>query len=185
MQAAVQKTAEVYGRLDFALNNAGIEHGPILTADISEELWDRVTGINLRGVFLCMRYQIPLLLENGGGAIVNTASVAGVISFKAQAAYCAAKYGVVGLTKAAALDYADSNIRINALCPGIIDTPMQDRLSAGTDDWRERVIAMEPVKRMGAPEEVAAAATWLCSDAARFVLGTAMIIDGGQSTGIF
>ena len=128
-----------------------------------------------------MKYEIPLLLKQGGGAIVNTSSGAGVKGIAGQAAYCAAKFGIVGLTKAAALDYAKSNIRVNVVCPGIIDTPMMDRFSGGTPEGRERVIGQEPVGRMGKAEEIAAAVVWLCSDAAAFVVGHAMVIDGGQT----
>jgi NAD(P)-dependent dehydrogenase (short-subunit alcohol dehydrogenase family) len=128
-----------------------------------------------------MKHEIPLMLKQGGGAIVNTSSGAGVKGIAGQAAYCAAKFGLIGLTKAAALDYAKSNIRVNAVCPGIINTPMMDRFSGGTPEGRERVIAWEPVGRMGKPEEIAAAVVWLCSDAAAFVVGHAMVIDGGQT----
>jgi NAD(P)-dependent dehydrogenase (short-subunit alcohol dehydrogenase family) len=128
-----------------------------------------------------MKYEIPLMLKQGGGAIVNTSSGAGVKGFKGGAAYVAAKHGVVGLTKAAALDYAQSNIRINAVCPGIIDTSMMQRFSGGTPEGRQTVIAQEPVGRMGTPDEIAAAVVWLCSDAASFVVGSAMVVDGGQT----
>jgi NAD(P)-dependent dehydrogenase (short-subunit alcohol dehydrogenase family) len=132
-------------------------------------------------VFLWMKHEIPLMLEHGGGAIVNTSSGAGVKRFKGGAAYVAAKHGVVGLTKAAALDYASQNIRINAVCPGIIETPMMDRFSGGTAEGRQAVIAQEPIGRMGSPEEIAATVVWLCSDAASFVVGHAMVVDGGQT----
>ena len=181
VKAALEKTVETFGRLDFAFNNAGVEQPITPAADLTEEEWDRIVDINLRSVFLCLKHEIPLMLRQGGGAIVNTSSGAGVKGIAGQAAYCAAKFGIVGLTKAAALDYAKSNIRVNAVCPGIIETPMMDRFSGGTPEGRERVIAQEPVGRMGKPEEIAAAVVWLCSDAAAFVIGHAMVIDGGQT----
>jgi NAD(P)-dependent dehydrogenase (short-subunit alcohol dehydrogenase family) len=183
VKAALDRTIEVFGQLDYAFNNAGVEQPITAAADLTEEQWDRVVGIDLRGVFLCMRHQIPLLLKQGGGAIVNTSSGAGIKGFAGQAAYCAAKFGVVGLTKAAALDYAKANIRINAVCPGIIDTPMMDRFSGGTPAGRQRVIDQEPVGRMGRPEEIASAVMWLCSDDAAFTVGHALVVDGGQTVG--
>jgi NAD(P)-dependent dehydrogenase (short-subunit alcohol dehydrogenase family) len=181
VKAALDKTIETFGRLDFAFNNAGVEQPIMATADLTEQEWERIVDINLRSVFLCMKYEIPLMLKQGAGAIVNTSSGAGVKGIAGQAAYCATKFGIVGLTKAAALDYAKSNIRVNAVCPGIIETPMMDRFSGGTPEGRERVIAQEPVGRMGKPEEIAAAVVWLSSDAAAFVVGHAMVIDGGQT----
>jgi NAD(P)-dependent dehydrogenase (short-subunit alcohol dehydrogenase family) len=181
VKAALDKTADAFGRLDFAFNNAGVEQPIRHAADITEEEWNRIINIDLRGVFLCMKYELPMMLKQGAGVIVNTSSGAGVKGIAGQAAYCAAKFGMIGLTKAAALDYAKSNIRINAVCPGIIQTPMMDRFSGGTAEGRERVISQEPVGRMGKPEEIAAAVIWLCSDAAAFVIGHAMVIDGGQT----
>jgi NAD(P)-dependent dehydrogenase (short-subunit alcohol dehydrogenase family) len=181
VEAALDGAIEAFGRLDFAFNNAGVEQPIAPAADLTEQEWDRIADINLRGVFLCMKHEIPLMLKQGAGTIVNTSSGAGVKGIAGQAAYCAAKFGVIGLTKAAALDYAKANIRVNAVCPGIIGTPMMDRFSGGTPEARERVIAQEPVGRMGKPEEVAAAVVWLCSNAAAFVIGHAMVIDGGQT----
>jgi NAD(P)-dependent dehydrogenase (short-subunit alcohol dehydrogenase family) len=181
VQAALRHTVEAFGRLDYAFNNAGAEQQPKPTAEITEEEWDRIITINLRSVFLCLKYEIPLLLQHGGGAIVNTSSGAGVKVFGRGAAYAAAKHGVIGLTKDAALDYAGSNIRINAICPGIIDTEMMDRFTGGTPEERDRVIAQEPIGRMGRPDEIAATVVWLCSDAASFVTGHAMVADGGQT----
>jgi NAD(P)-dependent dehydrogenase (short-subunit alcohol dehydrogenase family) len=181
VQTALTETVERFGRLDYAFNNAGAEQQPKPTVDITEEEWDRIIAINLRSVFLCLKYEIPLMLQHGGGAIVNTSSGAGIKVFGRGAAYAAAKHGVVGLTKDAALDYASSNIRINAICPGIIDTEMMDRFTGGTPEERDRVIAQEPIGRMGRPDEIAATVVWLCSDAASFVTGHAMVADGGQT----
>src|SRR6266516_1786466 len=181
VKSALNKTIEAFGRLDFAFNNAGIEQPVMATGEITEQEWDRIVAVNLRGVFLCLKHEIPLMLKQGGGAIVNTSSGAGVKGFKGQAAYAATKFGIVGLTKSAALDYAPANIRINAVCPGIIATPMMQRFTGGTTEGEQRVIAQEPIGRMGQPEEIAASVVWLCSDAAAFVVGHAMVIDGGQT----
>jgi len=181
VKAALDRTVETFGRLDVAFNNAGVEQEEAATAQLAEEVWDRVIDIELRGVFLCMKHEIPLMLEQGGGAIVNTSSGAGVKGFPMGAAYVAAKHGVIGLTRSAALDYAQANIRINAVCPGIIETQMMDRVTGDTPEGRQQVISQEPIGRMGKPEEIAEAVLWLCSEAASFVVGHAMVVDGGQT----
>jgi NAD(P)-dependent dehydrogenase (short-subunit alcohol dehydrogenase family) len=181
VKAAVERTVEAFGRLDFAFNNAGVEHPVTPAADITPEEWDRIIDVDLRGVFLCMRHEIPLMLRQGGGAIVNTGSGAAVKGIAGQAAYRAAKFGMIGLTKAAALDYANANIRVNAVCPGYVDTPMMQRFTGGTPEGRQNIIANVPAGRPATPEEIAAAVVWLCSDAGAYVVGHAMVIDGGQT----
>ncbi|MCX4647032.1 glucose 1-dehydrogenase [Streptomyces sp. NBC_01446] len=184
IRAAVEQTVREFGRLDIAFNNAGIEQPPAPLVDIAEEEWSRLLDIDLRSAFLCMKYEIPAMLENGGGSIVNTSSGAGVAGIRGQAAYVAAKHGLIGLTKSAALDYAAQGVRVNAICPGIIETPMMNRFSGGTPEGRARVIGQEPVGRMGSPEEIASAVLWLSSDLGGFATGHAMVIDGGQTVGI-
>lgn len=179
VRAALDRTVASFGRVDCAFNNAGIEGRQAPTADCSDENWDRVIGVNLKGVWLCMRRQIPLMLRQGGGAIVNCSSVAGLVGFPGIPAYVASKHAVVGLTKSAALEYAKSNIRINAVCPGVIRTPMIERFTHGEARIREQLAEGEPVGRVGEPQEVAEAVLWLCCDGASFVTGHALAVDGG------
>ena len=179
VEAMVRFTLDAYGRLDCAHNNAGIEGTVSNTAEYAEADWDRVIGVNLTGVWLCMKYEIPPMLEQGGGAIVNTASGAGLIGAPGMPAYVASKHGVVGLSKTAALEYAKAGIRVNAMCPGVIETPMVERLTSGNPGMMEGFVSIHPVGRAGQPQEIAEAVVWLCSDAASFVTGHAMSVDGG------
>lgn len=181
IQAALAQTIATYGRLDYAFNNAGVEQHKAPLAELDATEWDRIVTTDLRGTFLCMKHEIPLILQQGGGAIVNTSSGAGLVGVKNNAAYTAAKHGVIGLTRSAALDYADQNLRINAVCPGYIDTPMMDRFTHDSEKERAEVVKQEPIGRPGRPEEIAAAAIWLCSEAASFVVGHALAVDGGQT----
>ncbi len=177
--AMVGAALAAWGRLDCAFNNAGIEGDTAPLADCTLENWHRVIAVNLTGTFLCLRAEIPAMLRGGSGAIVNCASVAGLVGFGGIPAYTASKHGVVGLTKAAALDYATGGVRVNAVCPGVIQTAMVDRFTGGSPEAVAAMTAMQPVGRLGRPEEVAALAVWLCSDAASFVTGEAIAVDGG------
>jgi NAD(P)-dependent dehydrogenase (short-subunit alcohol dehydrogenase family) len=176
---AMNKTIETFGRIDCAFNDAGIEGKQAITADATEENWDKVIDINLKGVWLCMKYQIPQMVKQGGGAIVNCSSIAGLAGFQGIPAYVASKHGVVGLTRAAALEYAKSKIRVNAVCPGVIQTPMIDRFIHGEAQIQKQLVDGEPIGRVGKPEEIAEAVLWLCSDAASFVTGHPLAVDGG------
>ena len=175
--AAFEQTVKVFGRLDVAFNNAGIEFKEGAVADSRVEDWDRIINTNLRGVYLCLKHEISLMLKTGSGAIVNMSSIAGLVGLKGVPAYTASKHGVVGLTKSAALDYAQSNIRVNAICPGLIDTPLAKRVL--TPEELAQVAASQPMGRMAKPDEVAEAVLWLCSDSASFVTGHALAVDGG------
>ena len=179
VEAMVAAVVETYGRLDCAFNNAGIEGALASTADYTEADWAPVIAVNLTGVWLCMKYEIPRMLETGGGAIVNTSSAAGLLGAPRMPAYVASKHGVVGLTKTAALEYAKSGVRVNAVCPGVIDTSMVGRLKERRPRMFEKIVRGEPIGRIGQPEEIAETAVWLCSDAASFVTGHAMSVDGG------
>ena len=179
VKAMVAQTIATFGRLDYAFNNAGIEGTSAPTQECSEENWDKTIGVNLKGVWLCMRYEIPEILKQGKGAIVNCASVAGLVGFAGLPAYVASKHVIVGLTKTTALECATRGIRVNAVCPGVIQTPMIDRLIGKTKEAMERFIGFEPIGRFGLPEEIANAVVWMCSDEASFVTGHVMAVDGG------
>jgi NAD(P)-dependent dehydrogenase (short-subunit alcohol dehydrogenase family) len=179
VQHLIEQTVKTYGRLDFAVNNAGIEGQSAPTHECTEENWDKTIGVNLKGVWLCMKYEIPVMLKQGKGAIVNIASIAGLVGFPGLPAYVASKHAGVGLTKTAALEYAKQDIRINAVCPGVIKTPMVDRTTGKDKTVEKKFEDMEPVGRMGQPEEVAEAIVWLCSEGSSFVTGHALAVDGG------
>ena len=179
----VNQTIKTFGRLDYAFNNAGIEGINQQTHLCTEENWDKTISINLKGVWMCMKYELLEMLKTGKGSIVNCASVAGLIGFPGLPAYVVSKHGIVGLTKTAALEYAKLGIRINAVCPGVIKTPMVDRTTGNDKTVEKKYEDMEPVGRMGQPEEVAEAVVWLCSDHASFVTGHAMAVDGGWTAG--
>lgn len=190
----VTATIDAYGRLDCACNNAGIEGEQVPTHECTNANWSRIINVNLRGTWLCLKYEIPRMLETigamlaansgsggnlGGCAIVNISSIAGLIGFPHIAAYCASKHGMNGLTKAAAVEYAKQGIRINAICPGAIQTPMIERFTHHERQQAEDLAARHPIGRFGTPEEVAEAILWLCSDAASFVTGQTLAVDGG------
>ncbi|MBZ0188636.1 MAG: SDR family oxidoreductase [Candidatus Obscuribacterales bacterium] len=179
VQALIDKTIEKFGRLDCAHNNAGVEGQRVPSAELSEADFDRVINTNLKGTWLCMKYEIKKMLEQGSGSIVNTASIAACVGLGGLAAYTASKHGIVGLTKAAALEYAKKNIRINAVCPGPIKTPMIENVLKMAPQLEEAILALEPMGRMGEPEEVATAILFLSSQEASFVTGHALVIDGG------
>jgi len=181
VEAMISQTVQTYGRLDCAHNNAGIGSRPrVLLHELSEESWERVISINLKGVWLCLKYEIIQMCTQGGGAIVNTASIMGLVgSWSRSGVYNASKHGVVGLTKTAALEYAKAGIRVNAVCPGYIRTPLIEEALTSNPEMEAQIVARHPVGRMGRPEEIAEAVMWLCSDAASFVTGHTMTVDGG------
>ena len=181
VEAMIHQTVQTYGRLDCAHNNAGVGSRPrVVLHELPEESWDRVIDINLKGVWLCMKYEITQMLLQGGGAIVNTASIMGLVgSWSRSGAYNASKHGVIGLTKSAALEYAKSGIRVNAVCPGYIRTPLIAQALSVNPEMEAEIVSRHPVGRMGESGEIAEAVVWMCSDAASFVTGHAMTVDGG------
>jgi len=183
VEALVAATIAAYGRLDYAFNNAGVCGTPTGVVGCSQEQWNEIIGINLTGTWLCMKYEIPQMMSAGGGAIVNTASGAGLLGVAGMPAYVASKHGVIGLTKTAALEFAAHKIRINAVCPGTTWTPMMETLISGNAEMETMLRAASPYGRMARPEEVAEVAVWLCSDAASFVNGAALPVDAGRVAG--
>jgi NAD(P)-dependent dehydrogenase (short-subunit alcohol dehydrogenase family) len=179
VEALIAKVISNWGRIDCAFNNAGIDGKMAKTAECTEETWNRTIAVNLTGVFFCMKAEIPHMLRQGGGAIVNTASAAGLTGSPGLPAYVASKHGVVGLTRAAALEYGREKVRVNCVCPGPIRTPMLGRLLTNRPEMEQRFASAEPLKRLGEPSEIGEAVAWLCSDAASYVTGHAMSVDGG------
>src|SRR5207249_3316430 len=179
--AMIEQTVSTFGRLDAAYNNAGVQSPPVETADASGEEFDRVNAINLRGVWNCMKYELRQMREQGSGAIVNCSSMGGLIGLPGRAIYHASKHGVIGLTKSAALEYASRGIRINAVCPGTIDTPMVADMLAKEPDAMKDIMRDQPIGRLGRPEEIASAVLWHCSPSASFVIGHALAVDGGYT----
>lgn len=175
----IDTTVSTYGKIDFAFNNAGIEGGSAPTHESTNENWDRVINTNLRGVWHCMKYELQQMLKAGGGVIINNASIAGLVGFANVPAYVASKHGVLGLTKTVALEYAKQKIRCNAICPGVIKTPMIDRATGHNKEVEKQYADQEPVGRLGDPAEVASAVLWLCSEGASFVTGVSLPVDGG------
>lgn len=179
VKALMDAVVETYGRLDYAFNNAGIEIEDGRVPEGSEAEFDAIIGVNVKGVWLCLKYQLPLILAQGGGAIVNTASIAGLAAAPKMSIYSASKHAVIGLTKSAAIEYAKKRVRVNAVCPAVIDTEMFRRAHGGDVQHEQRVVAIHPMARVGKPEEIASAVLYLCSDGAAFTTGHALTVDGG------
>lgn len=172
----IDETIKRFGRLDCAYNNAGLEGHPCSTTECTSETWDKTINTNLKGVWLCMKYEIPEMLKAGKGSIVNCSSIAGLVGFASLPAYVASKHGVIGLTETAALEFGRRNVRINAVCPGPVETPMLDRITHGDNSLFE---TQDPMGRVGRPEEIADSVLWLCSDKASYVTGQSITVDGG------
>ena len=181
VKAMVEDVVRRYGHLDMAYNNAGIQSPITDVADLDSQEYDKVMDINLRGIWHCMKYELQQMRKQGSGAIVNCSSLGGLVGIAGRAVYHASKHGVLGMTKSAALEYATRGIRINAVCPGIISTPMVERMMQGESEEMKELMRFVPINRLGKPEEVAAAVLWLCSDAASFVIGQAIAVDGGYT----
>lgn len=179
--SAVEKTIAAFGRLDAAFNNAGVQSPLAEMADAGRDEYDRVMDINLRGVWNCMKHELRQMREQGGGAVVNNSSIGGLIGLAGRGTYHAAKHGVLGLTKSVALEYASRGIRVNAVCPGVIETPMVTTMLATQPDAMQEIMRDVPIGRLGRPEEIAAAVLWLCSPGATFVIGHALVVDGGYT----
>ena len=177
--ATVEQAVATFGRLDAAFNNAGVQSPALEIADVGNDEYERVMAVNLRGVWNCMKHELRCMREQGSGAIVNNSSIGGLIGLPGRAAYHASKHGVIGLTRSAALEYAARGIRINAICPGTIETPMVAEMLAKEPEAMEEILKQQPIGRLGRPEEIASAVLWLCSPGASFVIGHALAVDGG------
>lgn len=181
VEALLQFTLDTYGRLDCAHNNAGVDQRPPAPlSSVTEQEWDRVISINLKGVFVCMKHEIIAMQKQGSGAIVNTSSMRGLTSARNMAVYSASKHGVLGLTKSAALEVADQGIRVNAVCPGFIETPLSRKTQQEHPALVQGIIDSIPMKRAGVPADIAEAVLWLCSDASSYITGHSLVIDGGR-----
>ena len=183
VKSLIKQIIDTFGRLDCAFNNAGIDNPPKLLTKLREKTWERVINVNLKGVWLCMKYEIPQMVKQSGGAIVNMSSTAGIDGQYGMSIYSASKHGVLGLTKSAAIEFAPKNVRINAVCPGLIKTPILDPLFEFIPNFVARAKQEHPIGRIGNPKEVANAVMWLCSPEASFITGHALIIDGGILAG--